>query len=300
MKPKEKTIWLSTEAVAVLASMNWSEDGTKCSIETQLERNLYTEVNKALESLGGEWNRKAKAHVFESDPRGDINDIVGREVFTVVKDGFFETPIDIVRAMIAEIGMPPHSDEWSEPYHPMILEPSAGEGAIALTLRKNFPGAWIDCVEYNQKRCITLSDKLLAYHTPSYSHIVCADFMEWKPTWEGKNVYDRVFMNPPFENQQDAFHVMRAYGFLKEGGKLASVMSEGTFFRNDKAGTTFRSWLESVGGKSVKLKPESFRGSGTGVGTRLVFITKTKPEWKQLELFDVAVFAKGQENVNPD
>jgi hypothetical protein len=214
---------------------------------------------------------------------------------TSTEDDFFETPIDIICAMIAEIGMPEHSEDWGEPFHPMILEPSAGKGAIAVTLRRAFPGIWIDCIEYDQKRCAALADKLIGY-----SHVFCGDFMEWNPTWEGRNVYDRVFMNPPFENQQDTFHVVRAYGFLKEGGKLASVMSEGTFFRGDKAATTFRSWLQEVGGKSIKLPPESFKGSGTGVGTRLVFITKTAPkkEWKQLELFDLENFSKGKDNAN--
>jgi hypothetical protein len=290
MKPKEKSIKLSPAAVTVLASMNWSEDGTRCSIEAQLERDLYLEVNKALESLGGVWNKKAKAHIFEFDPRGDINDIVGSEVFKVVKDGFFETPPAIVKMMIDEIGLPVLNERCT----PRILEPSAGEGAIALILRRKYPDAWIDCIEQNAKRCVTLSEKLGTRRVS----VLCSDFMEIKATAE-KNV-DCVYMNPPLENQQDSFHVMHAFEFLRIGGKLAAVMSEGTFFRNDKAGTTFRSWLEQVGGKSVKLPPESFKGSGTGVGTRLVFITKmdNKQVWKQLELFDTAEFAKGKQDDN--
>ena len=35
-------------------------------------RKLYLDVNAALESLGGKWNRKAKGYVFDSDPTDKI------------------------------------------------------------------------------------------------------------------------------------------------------------------------------------------------------------------------------------
>jgi hypothetical protein len=34
---------------------------------SQLERKLYSDVNKCLESIGGKWNRKAKGHVLQSE-----------------------------------------------------------------------------------------------------------------------------------------------------------------------------------------------------------------------------------------
>lgn len=36
----------------------------------QLERKLYEAVNKVLVAAGGKWNKSAKAHIFQSDPRG--------------------------------------------------------------------------------------------------------------------------------------------------------------------------------------------------------------------------------------
>jgi len=35
----------------------------------QLERALYTRVDKVLKAAGGAWNRKAGAHMFTVDPR---------------------------------------------------------------------------------------------------------------------------------------------------------------------------------------------------------------------------------------
>ncbi len=43
--------------------------GNKVFIPDQLERKLYQSVDKALQSAGGRWNRRAKAHVFSGDPR---------------------------------------------------------------------------------------------------------------------------------------------------------------------------------------------------------------------------------------
>jgi hypothetical protein len=96
------------------------------------------------------------------------------------------------------------------------------------------------------------------------------DFMEHK------GEYDRIIMNPPFENMQDVDHVKHAYKLLAKGGKLVAITSESPFFRGDKKATEFRDWLDNVGGESEKLPEGSFKTSdrSTGVNTRLVVITK--------------------------
>ena len=48
--------------------------------------------------------------------------------------------------------------------------------------------------------------------------------------------YDRIVMNPPFEAGQDIDHVRHAFQFLKDGGRLVSIMSPSPFFREDKKG----------------------------------------------------------------
>ena len=46
--------------------------------------------------------------------------------------------------------------------------------------------------------------------------------------------YDKIIMNPPFENGQDIDHIRHAYSLLNDGGRVVCIMSEGTFYRNDK------------------------------------------------------------------
>ena len=61
--------------------------------------------------------------------------------------------------------------------------------------------------------------------------VTCMDFLETTP----EPVYDRVIMNPPFTRGADAKHVLHALGFVKPGGLLVSVMSNGASYRGDKA-----------------------------------------------------------------
>jgi len=79
----------------VLAVLNASTiEGATLKLNGQLDRALYTAVNKVLELLGGKWNRKAAAHVFEDDPARVIAEAL--EAGTVVDEKklyqFYETP----------------------------------------------------------------------------------------------------------------------------------------------------------------------------------------------------------------
>ena len=85
---------------------------------------------------------------------------------------------------------------------------------------------------------------------------------------------DIFVMNPPFSGGQDIDHVKHAYKYLADGGRIVSVMSEGTFYRSDKKAREFRDWLDSVCGQSEKLPDKTFKTSGTSVSARLVIIDK--------------------------
>jgi type I restriction-modification system DNA methylase subunit len=86
--------------------------------------------------------------------------------------------------------------------------------------------------------------------------------------------YDRVLMNPPFENLQDIDHVLHALHFLKPGGRLVAVMSPSPFFRSDRKCELFRGVVEKLGCEVVDLPDGSFKASGTGVATKLLILDK--------------------------
>ena len=244
-----KTLKFESDVLEVLKAMQWSDDGLRGVLVGKLDRKLYERTNKALEAMGGKWNRSAKAHVFQFDPRPQVEGLLENGALVVERDGFFETPSDIVSKMISVAGVKSGD---------VVLEPSAGMGAIAKHIKA--VGADVVCVEKNEKRAGVLSE--MGYTVKN------VDFLEIKP----EKKYNAVVMNPPFEELQDVSHVMHAYNFLKKGGCLVSIMGESAFFRSDTKAQSFREWLELVGGYSEKLPEGSFKESGTGVNCRLVVI----------------------------
>lgn len=165
--------------------------------------------------------------------------------------GYFNTPPAIVERLMSVADIRPGQ---------RVLEPSAGAGDIADAIRAN--GVTPDVVEVASSLRKILEAK-------SYN-IVGYDFLEYNG-----GPYDRIVMNPPFENAQEIDHVLHAYKLLAPGGRIVSVMSEGPFFRGDKKATAFRDFLDSFGW-SEKLPEGSFLKSrnSTGVNTRLVVVEK--------------------------
>lgn len=256
----QKTLVFDIEVLGILRNSTWRDDGLSVVInggQIMSDRQLYLKVNKALEAMGGKWSRKDKAHVFATDPRAQVAGLLESGTLTVDRDGFFQTPRKVVERMIDLV---PISTTG------MTLEPSAGLGAIAAVLIEHgVPEKNIVMVEKNQVRAQVLSFKF------ENARVKQGDFYYF---FEAEKLFDRIYMNPPFEEGQDIAHVMRAYNLLAAGGRLISVMGEGAFFRKDSSAVLFRDWLNTVGGVSEKLPEKSFAESGTGVNTRLVYIQK--------------------------
>lgn len=221
----------------------------------QLDRKTYLSVNKVLECLGGKWNRKARAHVFESDISDAIDDVLltGEAIDKKKEFQFFETPQNIVNKLIklAEI-YPGHK----------CLEPSAGSGNIAEALRIGAGNGMVTCVELNSACAQVLTDK--------FFHVHEGDFLQ---TAIG-NDYDRVVMNPPFTRQQDIDHVLKAMTCLKGDGILVSVMSAGVMFRENKKTVSFWDKVHEHNFETVSLPSGSFKISGTMVNAIILKILR--------------------------
>jgi broad specificity phosphatase PhoE len=177
--------------------------------------------------------------------------LVGQKI-----EGWFPTPKAAAKKVVEAADIKPGMS---------VLEPSAGNGQLADEIKAQVPDVELDAVEINSQLRNVLTAK---------GHLVVGeDFMQH----EG-GPYDRIVMNPPYENGQDMAHVQRAYGMLKPGGRLVALMGEGGFFRDDAQSREFRSWLESVNGDSEKMPEGTFMDRTnlrtTGVNTRMVTIDK--------------------------
>ncbi len=216
----------------------------------QLDRKMYLEVNKILEAMGGQWNRKEKGHVFDDDPADFLDNVVlTGEIEIPSKNGYFPTPKLVVKRLIELAEIEPGMS---------VLEPSAGQGAIAEELAKL--DIDLRVAEILPQNAQILVEKGFSLVTHDFLTLMKCD-----------GLYDRVVMNPPFEKQQDIDHVMHAYSLLKPDGRLVSVMSAGVKFRDNNKTKDFRDMVDA-GGYMEDLPDGAFRESGTMVRAVIVVL----------------------------
>jgi protein-L-isoaspartate O-methyltransferase len=138
-----------------------------------------------------------------------------------------------------------------------VLEPSAGTGRITAAILRAVK-VQLTAVEVNHALASTL-----ATHCPDVD-VRCADFLSCNGDM-GK--FDRILMNPPFENRQDVSHIIHAVKMLKPGGKLVAICAGGPVQER-----ILRPLAESHGGTWEPLPAGSFAESGTGVNAVLLTI----------------------------
>lgn len=217
----------------------------------QLERKTYEAVNKCLESIGGKWNRKAKGHVFSEDPIDLLDNLIltGETVDLKKQYQYFPTPKGLARKLVELAEIEPED---------VLLEPSAGQGAIADQFPEENSAVLIELCPNNAK---VLTDK-------GYS-VQVTDFLQFNEV-----IADKIIMNPPFQKQQDILHILHAHEILKPGGILVSIVSESPFFRENKKSVAFREFLEQNNAEVMDNDRDAFKESGTLVKTRIAKIRK--------------------------
>ncbi len=169
-------------------------------------------------------------------------------VAVVVAPQLFPTPAELAARMVelAEI----------EPEH-RVLEPSAGTGNI---LRAIGDGPDKVAVELNLA-CV----RRLAACGVSGLKIHEGDFLDCNGEL---GTFDRVLMNPPFENASDIKHIQHALHMLKPGGRLVAICANGP-----RQNAILKTLVDAQGGLWEELPPDTFHSSGTSVRTVLMTIT---------------------------
>ena len=227
--------------------------------DRQLDRKLYVAVNKVLALLGGKWNRKAKAHLFGEPIREKFGAVMlTGEVIDLKRElQFFETPATVVAELLANL-----------PEGMTVLEPSAGKGAIVRALLGHQCRV-VACEQHEPFRHTLREFEASAL----FSMVEERDFLAVRPS--DYPPFDAVVANPPFTRQQDVTHVSHMIDFLKKGGRLATVMSNGVTFRQTKKTLALIEKLEDMEEFGITPLPGgAFTASGTGVQT--VIVTGTK------------------------
>ncbi len=179
-------------------------------------------------------------------------------VAVVVAPQLFPTPPDVAARMVdlagVEIGM-------------RVLEPSAGTGRILEALPGVLPfsgpgrqtALHVVAVEINLSLAERLNSSGLA------QTVICSDFLDMYTDESAK--FDRVLMNPPFENGADIKHIRHAVSMLKPGGRLVAICANGP-----RQVEQLRPLVEQRGGTWEPLPADTFKTAGTRVNTVLLSI----------------------------
>jgi len=180
----------------------------------------------------------------------------------------FPTPVEIAEQMVALADVRPGA---------RVLEPSFGTGRLLEAIGAD---ALRVGIEVNPQLCEATRHNLKASFGAFLKN---ADFLEidgpaavvatstpFDPEPVTIGQFDRILMNPPFENGVDVKHVEHALRFLKPGGRLVALCANGP-----RQGAAFERWQESprVASATWRALPAgSFKESGTNVNVALVVI----------------------------
>lgn len=153
-----------------------------------------------------------------------------------------------------------------------MLEPSAGTGSLlgAIGARWYETGGRAVAVEINQGLCDRLRTEF------PLTDVRCADFLQCNGDL-GK--FDRVVMNPPFENGADIKHILHARRFLKPGGRLVALCANGP-----RQQAALKTLAEDTGGTYEPLPAGTFEAQGTSVNVALLVIENETREPRQESL----------------
>ena len=231
-------------------------DGNVVKLPTiQLERKSYIDVAKQLNLIGGKWKGgKIQGFVFEQDPTELLKQISNGEQRNLKKEfQFFETPDELADRLVSLAKI--NSNK-------VILEPSAGRGAIVKAILRKHPSASVHGYELMDinltflnkiDKFYLLGKDFLTAHTQSYQYIVA---------------------NPPFSKNQDIDHIRNMYQFLNDGGRLVSIASNHWRDAVNRKETEFRDWLKDVNAEIHEIECGTFKSSGTLVGACIIVINK--------------------------
>lgn len=221
----------------------------------QLERNLYLEVSKKLELIGGKWNRKNAGFVFSNDPTDLLSQIANGENRNLKKEfQFFATPPKLAERLVILSMLDPKDT---------ILEPSAGQGSIVNAVNRLWPEVMVDCYELMDIN-VSILKKI------STVNFLGNDFLKRNK----KKKYSNIIANPPFSKNQDIDHIYSMYESLEKNGTLVSVSSKHWETSSNKKETQFRNWLDEKNAEIRPVDAGSFKESGTDIAANIIVIDK--------------------------
>lgn len=225
----------------------------------QLDRKLYQDVARSLQLIGGKWvGRSTMGFVFPSDPTELLAQIANGEKRNLKKEfQFFATPEHLADQLVKYAKL----EEYD-----MVLEPSAGQGAIIKAIQRKFNGLvhYCELMDINRTFCSQLPN--VQYITDNFLKLPT------KPIF--RQFFHKIIANPPFSKNQDIDHVRAMYACLAPGGRIVSITGTHWQYSNNKKEKEFKSWLDDLNADIIPIQAGEFKESGTNIATVILIIDK--------------------------
>lgn len=213
----------------------------------------YDDISRLIGKAGGRYVTGRKQFVFDAgiDCADVLRRLVAGETVNFQQQyQFFATPeakaVEAAREVEKTLGTLRGR---------RVLEPSAGEGALANAARRM--GADVVAIEAWNVNAIKL-------RAQGYD-VIERDFLSVTPAEIGK--FDAILANPPFTKNQDIQHAMHMFQFIRPGGALSIIMSTAWLEGKTKAHAQFKEFLATQNVTVTEIEAGAFKESGTPVPT---------------------------------
>ncbi len=227
--------------------------------DLQLERDLYLDVKKALELIGGKWKGgKTQGFEFREDPTPLLTQVANGKRRDIKKEfQFFGTPDKLGDEMVEDLRI----EEYD-----MLLEPHGGQGALIKAVHRRFPKMLVHYCELMPLNR-TFLEKLpnVQYVTDNFLKLGRSRLL---------GTFHKIIANPPFTKNQDIDHIRLMYDLLAENGRIVTIASKHWQYVAGKKELEFKNWLDSVDSEVQDVPAGTFSESGTSIATVKIIINK--------------------------
>lgn len=230
----------------------------------------YPKLKGRIEKAGGSYNSRGHFDFPAGISAADVLEAMksGKTVNGKKDAQFFRTPKALAEVVCRAAGLDA-SRRILEPAPALrVLEPSAGDGALADIARA--AGAEVVVVE-------NWAPNVLALKAKGYD-VIDRSFLDCTPRELG--MFDVIVANPPFTRNMDITHVEHMWEFLSEGGCLSVLMSTSWIGGSQRRQALFQEFLERHCASIERVEPGAFKESGTNVAVTHVVVRKPKGRTK--------------------
>lgn len=262
-----RPVAVTKAARAALATAD--TEGNTVTIPDQLRASTWTGVKKVLELAGGTYVQGKSAWTFPSTAATVVAKLLadGQVVAARHSEGYVPTPA----ALAARLASPEFGAIADLPDGASVLEPSAGEGAIARAIIDAKPNTELYMLEPDDVRREQLHRMPRPDETTTHTiNCTLESYIGSRQTyWTDHPLFDAAIMNPPFHvtGQRDVWetHILLVYEMLKPGGRLVAVVPASATSPHRTGPNLVRDLVEHDG-SFTPIPLQEFQSAGIQVG----------------------------------